>query len=1042
LLVIISVVILYCAIKSISRLKERLNIILLIKAKRIMIRKILSVLTIFLASVALLNAQTGSAVGIIVDSDGLPLIGANVVVKGTTTGTITDIDGNYKLTGIPVGQQILLASFIGYANQESAVSVSEGQELKVNFTLIEDITTLDELVVIGYGVQKKEDKTGAVAQIKADELIGGAVTDPLQAIAGKAAGVVVTKGGGNPTDDAKIKIRGSAGIGNSDDGGTNTNPLYVIDGVPGADPNMVAPTDIESFNILKDAASTAIYGSQGANGVIIITTKSGKSGEGRISFNSTTSIDNIANAVDLLSASEYKDMVTKYGLDDSFIDGGAVTDWQDEIFRTSISQQYNLSASGGNEKNSYYGSITYQDNQGIIEESSRQRTIGNLNITHKGLNDKLLIRGGINATFEESNLVELGSNSRDDILYQTYRRNPTDSAYLSDGSISYEVIDASRGFDYVNPLGVLKDETRVDVRKKVLGNVSAQYEIIDGLKFKLATSYLSSDKEYTFFRPAGILAGQGNDTGEGQRNYEIDKQKTIEATMNYLKSISDLHNLSILGGYSWQENSHSKFGVIARQSQSASVGTDDMESFLNIIYGDATSEADMSRLIGFFGRVAYNFDNKYYVGASIRADGSSKFGENNKWGYFPTTSLGWNVHRESFLGNVYWLNQLKLRASYGVSGNQSFDPYNSRTVLKPGIIVVDPISGNNVLTWSADQNHNPDLKWEQTSEINLGIDYGLLDSRISGSLELYSKKTVDMLNEYSVPSPPNVYSSTWANSGSMTNKGVEFFVTAHVVNNTNVSWKTTVGFSKNLSKVTDLGEYWSEDDSKQGYISGQGIVGSDNWTMFVDSGQPIGNFYLYEYLGVNARGDAVYANRFKEDEAESDSVVASGLDINDRYIAGNATPKVELSWSNSLTIYKNWTVDFTLRGLFGQQVYNHTNAYFSSPIFFPYANVTADAKKYMDDGFFGQFTVPSDEFMEDASFVRLDYLSLGYTFNLKNNEYIKSLKLSAMANNLFVITDYSGADPEMTIDGLGYGVDSFGVYPKSRTFSFGVNATF
>jgi len=980
-----------------------------------------------------LFAQQATIKGTVTDGEtGEPMAGVTVVIKGTTIGTTSNVDGNYQLVS-EKGATIAF-SFIGYKKLE--VQVKDNQV--INIAMISEYENLDEMIVIGYGVQKKTDKTGAVSQITSADMIGGAVIDPLLSITGKAAGVVVTKGGGNPTDDAKIKIRGSAGI----SGSTNTNPLYVIDGVPGADPNMVSPNNIETYNILKDAASTAIYGSQGANGVIIITTKSGKDGISTLNFSATTSVDNLARKLDFLSPDQYREYATKYNMTNLFVDGGANTDWQDEIFRTGISQQYNLSASGGNKSSSYYGSISQQKNEGIIEQSSRNRTIGNLNLTHKALNDKLTIKGGVNVAFEEDNLVQLGSNSRDDILYQTYRRNPTDSTNKADGSYAYERLNDNRGFDYVNPLAILNEQTRLDEKTKFLGSLSADYEIVKGLNFKIASSYLSSDKRYTYYRPAGMYGGQGNDLGEGQRYFELNKQKTLEATLNYNKSFNDIHNLNLLLGYSWQENSFTKFGVNARNSQSTTVGTDNMKSFLDLVYGDASSEANMSRLIGFFGRAAYNYKDKYYLGGSLRTDGSSKFGENNKWGFFPTASIGWNMQSEDFLNSANWLNQLKLRASYGVSGNQSFGSYFSKSIFEPGDIVIDPITGNQVLTWSAQRNTNPDLKWEQTAEVNAGIDFAVFDSRISGSLEVYRKNTTDMLNEYSVPVPPNKYSKTWANSGSMTNQGIEFFITAHAVNTSNFKWKTSVGISKNIAEITNLGEYWTENDSKQGWISGQGLVGNDNWTMLVDSGQPIGNFFVYDYVGIKD-GKAMYLNRVKVKETEADTVAAGKLlTMEDRYIAGNATPKAEISWSNNFTFYKNWTLDFSFRGLFGQQVYNHTSSYFSSPIFFPNANVMANATKYMDQGFFGQFTVPSDDFVEDASFIRLDYLCLGYNIDFKNKNYIKNIKLSLMGNNLLIFTNYTGADPEMTIDGLGYGVDTFGLYPKSRTFSFAINATF
>jgi iron complex outermembrane receptor protein len=998
------------------------------------VKKLRLLLLVFMVmTVNLAFTQQKTITGKVTDAEtGEPMVGVTVVVKGTTVGTTSDIDGKYQIKAN--NGSTLVFTFIGYRKEEVLLN----DQSTIDIKLKGEYQNLGELIVIGYGVQKKTDKTGAVSRISSEDIISGPVIDPLLSISGKAAGVVVTKGGGNPTDNAKIKIRGSAGI----SGATNTNPLYVIDGVPGADPNMVSPNNIESYNILKDAASTAIYGSQGANGVIIITTKTGGEDTRELSFSSITSIDNVARKLNFLTADVYRQYVDKYNLKGIFTDGGANTDWQDEIFRTALSQQYNLNVSGGNKSSSYYGSVSQQNNDGIIDQSSRHRTLVNLNLTHKALNNKLTLRGGVNFAAEEDHLVQLGSNSRDDILYQTYRRNPTDSVFKADGTYAYKRLNDSRGFDYVNPVAILNDQKRMDQRTKFSGNLSLDYIITKGLTFKIMSSYLTSDKRYTFYRPAGMYGGQGNDTGEGQRYYEVSTQKTLESTLNYNKSIREVHNLDVLVGYSWKENNFSKFGLNARNSQSTTVGTDNMKSFIDLVYGDATSEANMSRLIGFFGRFAYNYNNKYYVGGSLRTDGSSKFGANHKWGFFPTASLGWNVHGEDFLKDADWLSQLKLRASYGVSGNQSFGSYFSKSVFDPGDIVIDPITGNQILTWSTTRNANPDLKWEQTAEINIGIDFGVFDNRISGTVEVYKKNTTDMLNEYSVPVPPNKYAKTWANSGSMINQGVEFFLSAYVINRANFNWKTSVGLSRNISTITDLGEYWSENDSKKGNISGQGIVGGDNWTMLVDSGQPIGNFYLYEYLGIS-KGKALYANKVKEKASEPDSIPAGKmLTIKDRYIAGNSTPKMEVSWSNNFTFFKNWTLDFSLRGLFGQKVYNHTGSYFSSPIFFPNANVIEKSTTYMDEGFFGQFTVPSDEFLEDASFLRLDYLSLGYTINFKDKNYIKNIKLSLMGNNLFVITKYTGADPEMTIDGLDYGVDTFGLYPKSRTFSFAVNATF
>lgn len=1001
-----------------------------------MVRKLFSLVGLFLAIVTLAQAQTGTVTGKIIDNNGFPLIGANVVVKGTTIGTITDIDGNYTLSGIPNDASMLVASFIGYANIEQTFTLTNGKAV-VNFTLVEDIAQLDELIVIGYGTQKKEDKTGAVAHIKADEMNGGVLTDPLAAIAGKAAGVVVTKGGGDPNSDVKIKIRGSSGI----SGKTDTNPLYVIDGIAGADPNMVAPEDIDTYNILKDAASTAIYGSRGANGVIIITTRKGASDNNRLAFNSTSSIDVLSKKLDLFNAADYRTFADYFFADD-WTDGGTSTDWQDEIFRTGFTQNTNLSASGGNEKGSYYASVTHSNWQGVIKGSSKERTIGNLKIDHKAFNDRLTLSGNMAVTFEKNDLVDYGDGGREDVLYQAYRMNPTDPVYNIDGSFAFEPVTDKRGFNYINPVGIIENVEKNDSKKKILASFKASYEITNDLIAAVNASYLSRDKEYRYFRPVGVYGGQGEDNGAGSRWYELDAQKSVEATLNYNKSFNSLHNLTLLTGYSWQENSLTKFGVDVKNSQSPSVGVDNLKSFIDVQYGMVQSEARKSNLVGFFGRVNYDFNSKYYLSASLRTDGSSKFGANEQWGVFPTASISWNMHNEAFMSNLQVLNQFKLRASYGVSGNQAFDPYYSQTILYPSKIVTDPVTGKEVLTWSANRNANPDLKWEQTSELNIGVDYALFNSRISGSIEYYSKTTNDLINEYSVPSPPYIYPNLWANSGVVLNQGIEFFVMATAVDKSNFHWKTTFAASHNKGKVTDLGRFWAaETDGRVGWLSGDGMVGGDNWTIFIEEDQPLGNFYLYEFAYFQD-GNPYFKNNHKESESEDDFIREKDLDINDRAIVGNATPDIELSWGNNITLYKNFSIDFSFRALLGQQVYNHTTGFFSSPSHMPARNLMENSADYMVQGFQGTFNKPSTLFLEDASFLRLDYLSFGYNFKLNDSKNFKSLKLSVSANNLFVLTGYSGSDPEMTIDGLDYGVDNFSVYPKTRTFSFGINATF
>lgn len=980
------------------------------------------------------NAQERVLTGTVYDGEtNEPMPGATVFIKGTTTGATTDLDGKFVIN-VNDGA-ILSISFVGYVSEEILIS---GQT-NISVSLNPELTELTEVVVIGYGTQKKVDKTGAVAQVTAEELNGGSLTDPLLAITGKASGVVVTKGGGDPNQDVKIKIRGSSGI----SGASNTNPLYVIDGIPDADPNMVAPEDIETFNILKDAASTAIYGSRGANGVIIITTKSGKEGRTKLTLNSTTSLNIISKQLDLLSADNYR-IYADFYFPDNWTDGGASTDWQNEIFRTGVTQNTNVGISGGTSQGDYYASITNSIWEGTIEGSSKERTIANLKVNHKAFNDKVVISANVSATFEKNDLIDYGDASREDVLYQAYRMNPTDPVRNPDGSIAYEPVTAQRGYNYINPIGVIEDIEKNDDKKKLLGNLKAQWEIIEGLRATVSAGYLNKDKEYRYFRPAGIYGGQGEDNGAGSRWYEVDEQKSIEAYFNYDKTFNNSHNFAFVGGYSWQENTLSKFGIEVRNAQSPDVGVDNMKSFIDIKYGDAQSEARMSRLIGFFGRANYNFDNKYYAAFSLRTDGSTKFGEDNMWGIFPTASLGWNIHREDFFGSSDIISLLKLRGSFGISGNQAFDPYYSQTVYMPDVIVTDPVTGNEVLTWTGTRNANPDLKWEETTEINGGLDFGFYNNRISGSIEYYNKTTNDLINEYNVPSPPELYNRKWANSAAVVNQGWELFVMGTAISNTNFNWKTNIAVSQNKGKVTELGQYWvPESDGRKGYLSGDGMVGGDNWTIFIEEDQPLGNFMLYEFAYFED-GVPYYKNNHKEDPSEDDFVreTSNLLTTEDRKILGNATPDIELAWGNNLTFYKNITLDFSFRALLGQQIYNHTAGFFSAPNHLPQRNMLKDGANYLAAGYAGTFSKPSDMFLENASFVRLDYIALGYNFNVTNVKYIDRLKVTFSANNLFVLTSYTGSDPEMTLDGLDYGVDNFSIYPKTRTFSFGINAAF
>jgi iron complex outermembrane receptor protein len=981
---------------------------------RIALRMVLS-LFLSLSLIAVAYSQQRTLTGKVTDEQtGEPLPGVTVVIEGTSAGTATNFEGEYSLA---VEQdQTLVFSFVGYTSKEVIV----GEQDVINVQLSESATELDELVVIGYGLQKKEDKTGAVAQITAEELTRGAITDPIQSIQGKSAGVMVTKKGGDPNAGFTVKIRGASGY------DSDTQPLYVIDGVPGVDPTTIAPEDIETFNILKDASSTAIYGSQGSNGVVLITTKRGSADANQLEFNVRMSVDQPSNRLDLLSADELRDFALENDL--NLIDGGANTDWQDEIFRNALSTSYNLNYSGGNESTTFYASATHSDWTGVLKGTSKERTIGKINLSHKALDNRLTISSSLAGTFENNDYEDYEGYGLRDILYQAYSRNPTDPVYTEENSF-YQV---ERAFNYVNPVATIDEVINTRDAQRFYGTLKADLEIFEGLRATVNLGYTKDDSENTLFIPRDSWAT--TTAGRGRRSYDNTERKLIETYFTYAKTFDNVHNLDAVIGHSWQETNYDGFAVEAIDAQSDFLGADNISSFAQLYRDGTSSYKNMSRLIGIFGRLQYNYDSKYYLSASLRRDGSTKFGENNRWGLFPTAAFGWSIHREAFLENVDVISNLKLRASYGVSGNESLGVNLSRTTFAPGGLVTNPDNGETVVTFAAENNFNPDLKWEETAEFNFGLDFGFYRNRISGSLEVYQKTTEDLLGQFPVPVPPNVARFTWGNAGSMENKGIELSTQIFAVDNQNLTWRTNLAVSRNIQINTDLGGRATSQEGvnyrPEGYISGRGLTGA--WVIGLIEGESLGSFYVPKYAGI-VDGVMVYESI----DGGFTDVVANAK----RYVAGTALPDVEIGWSNTLNFFKNWTLDVTFRSMIGNKLYNATAMMFDYPGEFPTLNRLPEAIDWYNDGRVSPPQV-SDLYVEDASFLRLDFVSLSYDLLTDNIGWLSGLRIYLSGNNLLVLTNYSGLDPETSIDGLSFGIDQYNVYPKTRSVSLGLTAKF
>ncbi len=964
-----------------------------------------------------LVAQDVTLSGTVRDSlDGSSMVGVNIVQKGTQNGTVSDIDGHFILK-VPKGS-VVEFTFIGYNKKDIKVNSTKSMTVR----LASENTQLDELIVIGYGKQKKSDKTGAVAQIKSDELNGGLITDPVQAMQGKVAGVTITKKGGDPNAGFAVRIRGASGY------ESNTQPLYVIDGVPGADPTMLAPDDIASYNILKDAASTAIYGSRGSNGVIIITTKKGKNTKGgfsQINFNSQVSFDKTAHRVNMMTADQMRAYATKIGADTTFVDGGANTNWQDQIYRMGVSYSTNLSINGGNDKTNYVTSVTRANWEGVMKGTSKDRTSVRMNINHKAFNDKLTISGGMIASFENNDYESYSGWGNEDIIYQALSRNPTDPVYNADGTY----YQSTRVFGYQNPLSIINEVTNIRAANRFLGNFRADFEILDGLVAHANLAYMRDDNKSDYFRPAGLLAG--GDNGYGRKQYDNSIQKLMELTATYNKEIG-FHNISLLGGYSYQEDTYSGFYAQGKNAQSEWAGPDNLAVLGDVHWGDIGSWKGKWKLIGFFGRAQYNYEHKYFLSASLRRDGSSKFGANHKWGWFPTAAIGWNINEERFLKSVSWLSQLKLRASYGVSGNQEIGEYHSVVLWKPSGKAINPETGQEVITFSPAHNANPDLKWEETSEINIGVDFAFLNNKISGSLELYNKNTKDLLGSYAVPVPPNLAHTTWANSGSIRNSGVELYLQAYPVEKKNFKWKTSITFDKNKTIITDLGTYVNGSVRKAGYISGRGMVGDQYYVTGLVAGQEAASFYLPTYVALK-NGQMVFIS--------NSGGYTTKLSEAKRTIMGSAAPDFEFGWSNSFTFFKNWTFDFALRSMVGNYVYNATAMLFEDPNNLLTLNTMPKAMEWRDMGRTDGSKI-ANIYLENASFLKIDYIALNYKFNVNKYSWINSFSLFVSANNLYTFTNYTGTDPETSMNGLAYGIDQYNVYPKTRSVTFGLKAGF
>ncbi|UBM57752.1 TonB-dependent receptor [Marinilongibacter aquaticus] len=967
------------------------------------------------------QAQGIKVSGNVKDSNGEELPGVTVQVKGTTNGVSTDFEGNYVLNNVPSDGTIVF-SFVGMQTKEEVV----GNRSVIDVTLDSDDQTLEEVVVVGYGTQKRKSISGTVSTVDSKDFNPGVVTNPLAAAQGKVAGLVITQSSGDPNSSPTVRLRGTGSL------SAGSGPLYVIDGVIGAPIENVNPNDIATIDVLRDASSAAIYGSRGANGVIIITTKRGKSGKTSVDFNTYYGFETIAQKPDLMNGSEFRQAAQKFGVD--FDDNGANTDWLDVITRTANTQNYNLSVSGGSQNSSYRASVGYLDQVGTMIGSDKSRWNARLNLDSKALNDKLNLKfnfSAINSTSGIAQNIALG-------LAQNMR--PTDPVYNSDGT--YFQLPGT--FSNFNPLAVAENRRQDENLINLLSNVQANYTILPGLVFHLGGTLRTETKNTNAFQNSNAGVPVRSFLGNSAfRGLDAVNDKQFESTLNYVKDLGS-SNFNVLVGYTYQDVEKNGFGVSNNNFLTDLLHADNIGLGLGIrshpdFIGSYKNEY---KLVSFLGRVQYSLKDKYFATANFRRDGSTKFGDNNKWGFFPSLSVGWAISEEPFMQSLAWLDNMKIRASWGRTGNsEGIDPLQSRSFYGQNGTYYDGETGTFLPAYQITSNPNPDLKWEVNENYGIGVDFSIMKGKLSGSLDYYTRQTKDLLYTVNAPQEAGyVYPTILANVGSMQNEGFESTLTYQWVDKTDFSFSSTLAASINHNEVIGLSsnKFAAPDrifltTSLGNYIRGTSAV---NFSVLT-KGHPVGAFYGAIVDHIDDQGKYVFK------DLNGDGVVDPNSD--DRTYIGNPNPVFVGSLTNNFR-YKNFDLMFMLTSNLGNDIMN-TNRLLIGRQDGRIAESNA-LKSALTSPINDNTTIPMDYYVEKGNFLRVNNASLGYNLPVKG-DFINRVRFYIAGNNLLLFTKYTGVDPEVSqelkVDGdnrRAPGIDVRETYYKTRAFTIGANLSF
>jgi len=965
--------------------------------------------------------------GKVTDNSGTPLAGVTVSIKGTKTATVTGADGAFSIT-VPNASSQLVFSYVGYQIQEVGV----GGRTSVDVRLANLSANLNEVVVVGYGTQKKREITSAITRVDAEQFNKGNISDVSQLLQGKVAGLSISKPGGDPNAGFTMRLRGLSTL------GANTSPLIVVDGQIGADINSVDPNDIASMDVLKDGSSAAIYGTRGSAGVIIITTKSGSRSGAQVAYSGSVTAEKAARFTKHMTSDEFRALLKNTG---AGTDYGANTDWNKAITRTGITQAHNLSLSGGNQHTSYNVSLNYRSGEGVAITTGYNQLNARANLTHKALNDKLVFNVQASTTHRNSQVGYANA-----FEYATIY-NPTSPIHVPVGSINdlagggwFEV----QATDYSNPVAMLvQNSNNVELKRQNFAG-SAEYEFLPGLKFLVRYAQQTTSSHTDKYSPINAFANRGFDAaldnGYGRHGYKIlqddeSVNQLYENTLSYAHKVSDF-DLGAVAGYSYQDftNNGSSIGAGNFVTDAAS---GNISAALDIPYGLATisSYKNGSKLVAFFGRVTANYRNLAFLAASLRREGSTQFGPNNKWGNFPAVSGGVDI---SHIWEVPAVNSLKLRASYGQTG--SLPPYSYLSL--PTLTVAGSYyAGNDKygFTYAPNQNPNPNLRWEKKAETDIGLDFAFFNNRLTGTIDYFRRTTSNLIFNATVPVPPNLVSTTWENIGTMSSNGFEFLINYDVLRGQRLSWTSSVNFSRAHVVLSKL------DPTLAGSYVGASNLGSPGQeaTQITRAmqGQPIGLFYQAVYRGVDQNGKYLF------DDGKGNAVADNN---NYRTIIGNGLPKFEMGWSNTFHSGK-WDLNMFLRGSFGHNLINTYRAFYENPTVSSVYNVVKT--KYYNPKV-NDAQLFSSLFVEKGSFVKLDNATIGYTWVMKKDGApgggFRNLRVYVTGYNLFMITGYTGADPEVRYQDqsttppniLAPGIDRRENWVLTRSFTLGANIGF